>query len=544
MRTIKMDAAPQAVSLEFPFHIYLPNFTKRMETWFLILITVSVSLLLKAFLNLFSSSKKLPDCLPPGPSTFPIIGNILWLRKSFFEIEPILRNLRIKLGPMLTLHIGPRPSIFVFDRSLAHQALVQSGSLFSDRPSALPTLKIINSNQHNISSAGYGPNWRLFRRNLTSEILHPSRIKSYSHARKWVLEILFDSLQTEAKSGEPIQVLAHFQYAMFCLLVLMCFGDKLSQDQIKEIESVQRRILLGVGRFNILNFWPRLTKVLLHKQWEQLFQLRKDQEDVLIPLIRARKKAKEERLSNNKESDDYVLAYVDTLLDLELPEEKRKLDQGEMVSLASEFLNAGTDTTSTALQWIMANLVKYPYIQHKLFLEIKGVVGDSEEEIGEDDLQKMPYLKTVILEGLRRHPPAHFVLPHSVTQDTVLGGFLVPKNGTINFMVADMGWDSKVWEDPMAFKPERFLTSEDDSSEEVFDITGSREIKMMPFGVGRRICPGFGLALLHLEYFVANLICKFEWKAMDGDEISLEEKQEFTVVMKTQLKAHISPRKR
>ncbi|MBA0707345.1 hypothetical protein Golax_019395 [Gossypium laxum] len=508
-----------------------------METWFFILlIAVSISLILKAFFNLFSSPKKLTHTLPPGPSTFPIIGNFLWLRKSFFEIEPILRNLRKKYGSMVTLYIGPRPSIFVSDHSLAHQALVQSGSLFSDRPKALPTSKIMSSNQHNISSAPYGPNWRVLRRNLTSEILHPSRIKSYSHARKWVLDILFDVLQSKAKTGEPVQVLTHVQYVMFCLLVLMCFGDKLSQEQIKKIEDVVRRGLLGLERFNILNFWPKVTKVLLRKRWQEFFQRRKDQEDVLLPLIRARKKAKEEKLSDKK-SDDYVLAYVDTLLDLELPEEKRKLTEGEIFSLASEFLNAGTDTTSTALQWVMANLVKYPHIQDKLFLEIKGVVGDG-EEIKEDDLQKMPYLKAVILEGLRRHPPGHFVLPHCVTEDTVLGDYLVPKNGTINFMVAEMGWDPKVWEDPMAFKPERFMRNE-----QVFDITGSREIKMMPFGVGRRICPGFGLALLHLEYFVANLIWKFEWKAMDGDEISLEEKQEFTVVMKTPLMAHISPRK-
>ncbi|KAG4211657.1 hypothetical protein ERO13_A02G114800v2 [Gossypium hirsutum] len=508
-----------------------------MESWFFILLVAfSISIILKAFFNLFSPPKKLTHTLPPGPSTFPIIGNFLFLRKSFFEIEPILRNLRKKYGSMVTLHIGPRPSIFVSDRSLAHQALVQSGSLFSDRPKALPISKIMSSNQHNISSAPYGPNWRVLRRNLTSEILHPSRIKSYSHARKWVLDILFDILQSKAKTGEPVQVLTHFQYAMFCLLVLMCFGDKLSQEQIKKIEDVVRRGLLGLERFNILNFWPKVTKVLLRKRWQEFFQRRKDQEDVLIPLIRARKKAKEEKLSDKK-SDDYVLAYVDTLLDLELPEEKRKLTEGEIFSLASEFLNAGTDTTSTALQWVMANLVKYPHIQDKLFLEIKGVVGDG-EEIKEDDLQKMPYLKAVILEGLRRHPPGHFVLPHCVTEDTVLGDYLVPKNGTINFMVAEMGWDPKVWEDPMAFKPERFMRNE-----QMFDITGSREIKMMPFGVGRRICPGFGLALLHLEYFVANLIWKFEWKAMDGDEISLEEKQEFTVVMKTPLMAHISPRK-
>jgi cytochrome P450 len=172
--------------------------------------------------------------------------------------------------------------------------------------------------------------------------------------------------------------------------------------------------------------------------------------------------------------------------------------------------------------------------------EIKGVVvGDGEKEVKEEDLHKLPYLKAVVLEGLRRHPPAHFVLPHAVTEDVVLDGNLVPKNASLNFMVADMGWDPKVWEDPMAFKPERFLSG---GGGEVFDITGSREIKMMPFGAGRRICPGFGLAMLHLEYFVANLVWNFVWKAVDGDEVDLSEKQEFTVVMKCPLKAHLSPR--
>ncbi|GAY64945.1 hypothetical protein CUMW_237450 [Citrus unshiu] len=138
-----------------------------------------------------------------------------------------------------------------------------------------------------------------------------------------------------------------------------------------------------------------------------------------------------------------------------------------------------------------------------------------------EELQKMPYLKVVILEGLRRHPPWHFVLPHVVTEDFVLDDkYVIPKDGSVNFMVADMGWDPKVWEDPMGFKPDRFLNDHDQD----FDITGSREIKMMPFGAGRRICPGFGLAMLHLEYFVANLVWNFKWKAVDGDEVDLTEK--------------------
>ncbi|KAF9681917.1 hypothetical protein SADUNF_Sadunf05G0053100 [Salix dunnii] len=511
-----------------------------MEPWILILLSVSVSLFLKFIFSNFLTNKK----LPPGPLTFPIIGNLLWLRLSFFNLEPILRSLHHKFGPMVTLRIGTRPVIFIADRALAHQALIQNGAVYADRPPAFATAKITTSNQHNISSSSYGPTWRLLRRNLMAEILHPSRVKSYSHARKWVLQILQNRFESEANSGRPVRVMKHFQYAMFCLLVLMCFGDKLDDNQIEKIEEVMRNMLVSSGKFNILNFWPRVTKIALRKRWNELFRLRKRQEDVLIPLIRAREKAKEERIRIGREDkkdheDGHVLSYVDTLLVLELPEEKRKLEEGEMVSLCSEFLNGGTDTTSTALQWIMANLVKYPQIQEKLFIEIKGVVRDGVENIEEDELQKMPYLKAIILEGLRRHPPGHFVLPHAVTEDVALDKYVIPKDGTINFMVAEMGWDPKVWEDPMAFKPERFL---DGGGESTFDIAGSREIKMMPFGAGRRICPGYGLAMLHLEYFVANLIWKFEWKAVEGDDVDLSEKEEFTVVMKNPLRAQIFPR--
>ncbi|XP_042495029.1 cytochrome P450 89A2-like [Macadamia integrifolia] len=102
--------------------------------------------------------------------------------------------------------------------------------------------------------------------------------------------------------------------------------------------------------------------------------------------------------------DEFVVSYVDTLFDLQIPDEGgRKLSEEEMVTLCSEFLTAGTDTTSTALQWIMANLVKHQEIQEKLYYGIEGAVSSGEKKIKEEDLQKIPYLKAIVLEGLRRH---------------------------------------------------------------------------------------------------------------------------------------------
>jgi cytochrome P450 family 89 subfamily A len=140
----------------------------------------------------------------------------------------------------------------------------------------------------------------------------------------------------------------------------------------------------------------------------------------------------------------------------------------------------------------------------------------------------MPYLKAAILEGLRKHPPGHFVLPHKAKEDMDVGGYLIPKGATVNFMVAEMGRDEEEWRRAMEFTPERFL--------EGFDMNGTRGIRMMPFGVGRRICAGFSIAMLHLEYFVANMVKEFKWREAPGQEVSFEEKREFTTVMKTPLR--------
>lgn len=132
---------------------------------------------------------------------------------------------------------------------------------------------------------------------------------------------------------------------MLCLLVLICYGDKLDEKMVKEIEISEQRVLAGFLRFCKLTLWPALGKILFRKQWEEFLQLRKNQENVLISLIRARQQLKQEMQSkqneadsgSEKESGGCVTAYIDTLLDLELPEEKRTLNDGELVSCAPSF---------------------------------------------------------------------------------------------------------------------------------------------------------------------------------------------------------------
>ncbi|WVZ59582.1 hypothetical protein U9M48_009702 [Paspalum notatum var. saurae] len=481
--------------------------------------------------------------LPPGPPGLPFLGNLLLLRRSP-DVEALLRRLVAQYGPVVSLRVGSSVSIFIADRRIAHAALVESGAALADRPPA--TRQLLRESGNTISRSSYGPVWRLLRRNLVAETLHPSRVKQFAPARAWVRRVLAEMLGREAEDAQaraqaPPPVLEALRYAMFCLLVLMCFGERLDEAAVRAVAAAQQDWLMFVAQnTSVFAFWPALTRILYRGRLRKGLAFRRRQKELFLPLIdarRARKRQLRAAAPENEKETTFEHSYVDTLLDIMLPEEgERALTDDEICNLCSEFLTAGTDTTATALQWIMAELVKNQAVQEKLYGEIKATCGGEQQEVGEEDTHRMPYLKAVVLEGLRRHPPAHFVLSHKAAEDVVAGGYLIPKGAAVNFTVAEMGWDEREWGRPKEFVPERFLAGGDG---EGVDVTGSREIKMMPFGVGRRICAGLGIAMLHLEYFVANLVREFEWKEVPGDEVDFTETREFTTVMKKPLRARL-----
>jgi cytochrome P450 len=368
----------------------------------------------------------------------------------------------------------------------------------------------------------------------------PSRLNLYSRCRKWALSVLKKSILVDIEQGNKvIPIDDYFNFTLYTLFTYMCLGEKFDRESVENIQSVQHCLIHNFIRFNVLNFVPMLTRIVFRGLWREILQIRENQMNVFLPIIKARQEKIKSNINvsvGDEDTEDFQ-AYVDTLFDLKLPDSGNNLNDEELVSLCSEFLLGGTDTTATTLLWAMANLVKNQNIQEKLYDEIKEVVKHN-EEIEEEHLQKMPYLKAVVLETFRRHPPGHFILPRAVIQETIMDGYKIPKDAMINFPVAELGWDPNVWENPMEFKPERFLSGEDVD----FDLKGFKEIKMMPFGAGRRVCPAINIAMLHLEYFVANLVRDFKWTIEDGCEVDLSEKQAFTIVMKNPLRPCLSPR--
>lgn len=150
----------------------------------------------------------------------------------------------------------------------------------------------------------------------------------------------------------------------------------------------------------------------------------------------------------------------------------------------------------------------------------------------------MPYLGAVVKETFRRHPPSHFVLSHAAIKETELGGYTIPANVNVEFYTAWLTEDPSMWTNPSEFLPDRFLTGDGVD----VDVTGTREVKMAPFGVGRRICPAMTLGTLHVNLMLARMVHAFKWLPVPGAPPDPTEAFAFTVVMKNPLKAIILPR--
>ncbi|KAF8721054.1 hypothetical protein HU200_023468 [Digitaria exilis] len=515
-------------------------------TWF-----TSPQLLLCAFLPLVASllfllrhahgSKNTAPAtkgqLPPGPPALVFLAKFLALRRSIFDLGPLLLDLHARHGPVISIRLF-RTLVFVADRRVAHRVLVQGGATFADRPPLVEPGILFTSGARDVSSSPYGPYWRLVRRNLASEALHPARVSLYEPARQAARDALVADLLLRARggggegssAGAAVTVRPVFRRALFEMLVYMSLGARLSAEVLDEVQAIQMDILRPITSFPIFSFFPAVTKRLFRKRWEAYVAVRRRQEEIFLPLIHARRAAA-------RRGDDPP-CYADSVLALRVAEEGgRALTDAEVVSLCSEFLSAGTDSSLTLLEWIMAELVNHPDVQAKVYEEVK-----SKPELSDRDLQEAPYLKAVVMEALRLHPPTHFLLPHGVHGDDAadIDGYRVPKGAEVNVLLGGFGRDGEVWTSPMEFRPERFLDGGEGCD---VDLTGSREIKMMPFGAGRRMCPGYTLGLLQVEFFVGSLVRELEWlPPAEVEAVDMTEQLDFTTVMKHPLRARIIPR--
>ncbi|CAN1828742.1 Cytochrome P450 98A2 [Linum perenne] len=201
-----------------------------------------------------------------------------------------------------------------------------------------------------------------------------------------------------------------------------------------------------------------------------------------------------------------------------------------------DMITAGMDTTAISSEWAMAEIVKHPRVQQMLHEEMDRVIG-FERVMTEADFSSLPYLQCVVKESLRLHPPTPLMLPHRSNANVKIGGYDIPKGSNVHVNVWAVARDPAVWKEPLEFKPERFL-------EEDVDMKG-HDYRLLPFGAGRRVCPGAQLGINLVTSMLGHLLHHFQWSPPEGvkpEEIDMSENPGLVTYMRTPLQAVATPR--
>ena len=172
-----------------------------------------------------------------------------------------------------------------------------------------------------------------------------------------------------------------------------------------------------------------------------------------------------------------------------------------------ELFIGGSDTSSSAIEWAMAEAIHNPRIMKKAQAELEEVIG-KDRRVEESDIDRLPYLHAVVKEVFRLHPAAPLLIPHRAESSCEVAGYMIPKNTQVLVNAWAIGRDPTIWDEPLEFKPERFMESE-------LEYRG-QNFELIPFGAGRRIFPGLPFAHRMVHVVIASLLHSFNWSLPDG----------------------------
>ncbi|GMH01444.1 hypothetical protein Nepgr_003283 [Nepenthes gracilis] len=477
------------------------------ETWQWLyppLFLLSLFLLIKFLTHLLRKSPN-PKKLPPSPPAFPIIGHLHHLKEP---LPQTLHNLSPKYGPIFSLLFGSCRVVVIESPSLIQECFSGKNDVtFANRPFQIVS-KHIGYNFTTVVNVPYGEHWRRLRKVITSEIFSPHQLSRFTEVRREEVKELLEKLHQKSRQNSSVgkakvELRPFFGELVFKVLVRMLTGKKYygqNSEEATKFMDIVYEIHKHATTSNPADFIPILRLVNYQGFEKRIKKLAHRVDTFLQSLIMERR------------TYNYKHTIIDHLLSLQQSDPKFFSDvtiKGFIVSI----LIAGHNTTSNTIEWVMSLLLNHPEELSKARNEINTHVGD-DRLIEELDLSKLQYLNNIIFETLRLYPVAPLLLPHMPSQDCEIGGFKIPQ-GT---MLLGNAWaihrDPNLWEDPTNFKPERF---------QGIDVNVCYNYKYIPFGVGRRTCPGEALASRVIRLVVASLIQCFEWERVGEEKVEMTE---------------------
>ncbi|KAJ8484408.1 hypothetical protein OPV22_016893 [Ensete ventricosum] len=495
-------------------------------------------LVLSVLLHLLFSAKKKNNKknLPPSPPSLPFIGHLHLCTKP---LHRCLARLTALHGPVLLLRFGARPVLVVASPAAADECFTTQDITFANRPS-LPSRKyLLYKNNTTLGSASYGPYWRNLRRIATVEVLSSHRLRSSSDARanevRAMARELLRACDATADGFAKVELKSMlFQLAMNVLMRTIA-GKRYSWEEEGVVSEELKRFMVTVqeifalsGASNVGDFIPLLRWVDYGGVRRKLMRLHRVRDEFLQQLIdELRTKGGEESQTTEAKEEKTTIS---DLLSLQKTDPENCSDQ-IIKSVISSLLAAGTDTTASTIEWAMSLLLNHPNAMDKTRAEIDSRVGNG-RLLEESDLPSLPYLHCVVTETLRMYPAGPLMVPHESSDECIVGGFHIPRGTMLLVNAYAMHRDPKTWDEPARFLPERFEG-------------GKGEGKWLePFGMGRRKCPGEGLATRMVGLALGTLIQCFEWGRVGDKEVDMAQGSGLTLPKAVPLEATCRSRPR
>lgn len=470
-------------------------------------VTQTVITLSVVMLAIFWCLKKRLPKLPPGPRGLPIVGYLPFLgtdlHRSFTQLASVY-------GPIYKLWLGRKLCVVISSTRLIKEVVRDHDLIFANRDPTVAALVVSNGGL-DIGFASYGPQWRNLRKVFVRDLMSNSSLDACYYLRKQVVRQTIRDMY--AKIGKPIDIKkVTFLTALDALMSLLGCSTVEENQNSAEFREAGSKITALLGKPNISDFFPILARFDIQGVEQDMRRIIGCVEDIFNSII-------DQRL--NMEGEDTLKKKDKDFLQL-LLEQRDREDSETPVTLTHikamliDIVVGGTDTTSTTVEWVMAEMMHHPEIMEKVHEELAKVVGMN-SIVEESHLHQLTYLEAVVKEAFRLHPPGPLLLPRRPSQSCSVGGYRVPKGTTIFLNAWAIHRDPHVWDNPTEFKPERFLNG---SSK--WDYTGNN-FNYLPFGSGRRMCPGIPLAERMLMYVLASLLHSFKWELAEGEELDLSE---------------------
>ncbi|KAF5202627.1 Cytochrome p450 [Thalictrum thalictroides] len=466
--------------------------------------------------------------LPPGPRGLPVVGNVFQLgwapHVSFAELAR-------KHGAIMTIRLGIMRTVVISSNDVAREMFKNHDMVLAGRK-IYESMKGKKGNEGSLITAQYGSHWRMLRRVCTSEFFVTSRLDAMKGVRGRCVNKMVQYVEEASEGGTNAIDIGRYIFLMsFNLIGNLMFSKDLLDPKSKRGAAFfyhAGKVMDFAGKPNVADFLPLL-------RWLDPQGIRRKTQfhverafNIAGGFIKERMESEMNDVSGEKKKD-----FLNVLLDFQ----GNGIDEPAFTArtinvIVLEMFTAGTDTTTSTLEWAMAELIRHPKAMRKVQEELRGVVK-SFREVEENYLEKLPYLKAIIKETLRLHPPLPFLVPHMAMDTCKMLGYYIPKETQVLVNVWAIGRDPETWKDPLVFTPERFL--EMDS----VDYKG-RNFEYLPFGSGRRMCPAIPLASRVLPLALGSLLHSFDWVLPDGlkpENMDMSERMGITLRKAVPLKA-------